>query len=57
MPIDMAMKDPRTRIVCYESESDIIRWASDTHHITSDRVLVVIYVASGHADDVKVVSM
>ena len=57
MPIYVTVKDPWSRVVCYKPEGDIIRWASDTHYITSDRILIVIYVASGHADDVKIVSV
>lgn len=57
MPVYVAMQEPRTRIVCFEAERDVVVGAADVHHVTADRVDVVIRRTSGNAYDVKGVSV
>jgi len=57
VPVDMAVKEPGTRVICRESEGHIVRRATDTHYITTDRVLVVVSIAAGDSDDVEVMPM
>lgn len=57
MPVNVTVQEPRTRIVCREPEGNIVRSTSDVDNIAPDRVIVVIFSATSHADDVEVVSV
>jgi hypothetical protein len=55
MPINVAVEEPRARIVSEESDRDIIVIGNvpDAHDIADDRVVKVICFAAGAADDVE----
>ena len=57
MPINVAVEEPRARIVSEESDCDIIARFPDAHDIADDGVVVVISLALGAADDVEGVSV
>jgi hypothetical protein len=54
VPIDVAMQEPRTRIVSEESERHIIPRISYAHDVADDRVVIVVSRISGTADHVEV---
>jgi hypothetical protein len=59
MPINVAVEEPRARIVSEESDRDVIVifYVPDAHDIADDRVVEVISLAAGAADDVEGVSV
>jgi hypothetical protein len=59
MPINVAVEEPRARIVSEESDRDVIviGYVSDAHNIADDRVVEVKCLAAGAADDVEGVSV
>ena len=57
VPINVAMQEPRSRVVRSETERDIVTGASDAHDITANRVGVVVRRASSNAHDVKSMTM
>ncbi len=59
MPINVAVEEPRARIVSKESDRDIIAHARVPHayDIADDGVVEVISLAAGAADDVEGVSV
>jgi hypothetical protein len=57
MPIDVAVEEPRARIVSEESDRDVIVRVSDAHDIAFDGVDKVITLAAGTADDMEGVSV
>jgi hypothetical protein len=57
MPVNVAVEEPRARIVSEESDRDVIAGAPDAHDIAFDGVVVVISRAAGAADDVEGVSV
>ena len=57
MPIDVAVQEPRARIVREESDRDIIPRISHAHDVADDRVVVVVSRISSAADHVEVVPM
>ena len=42
VPIDVAMEEPRARVIREEPDRDIITEVADAHDVAVDRVLVVI---------------
>ena len=56
VPIDVAMQEPRTRVVSEESERHIILRirASYAHDVADDRVVIVVSRISSTADHVEV---
>lgn len=42
VPINMAMEEPRARVVREESDRDIITGVADAHDVAEDRVRVVV---------------
>jgi len=42
MPIDVAMEEPRARIVRLEADCDIISSITNTHNISDNRVVEVV---------------
>jgi len=57
VPIDVAVQEPRARIVSEESDRHIIPRISHAHDIADDRVVIVVSRTSSAADHVEVVSM
>jgi hypothetical protein len=57
MPINVAVEEPRARIVSFESDRDVIARVPDAHDITFDGVVEVISGVAGAADDVEGVSV
>jgi hypothetical protein len=42
VPIDVAMEDPRPRIVCEEPDRDFVPGVTSTYNISNDRVIKVV---------------
>ena len=42
MPINVAMEEPRARVVSEESDRDIITRVADAHDVADDRVVIVV---------------
>jgi hypothetical protein len=42
MPVDVAVEEPRARVVSKESDRDIITRVADAHDIADDRVIKVV---------------
>jgi hypothetical protein len=57
MPINVAVKEPRPRVVSEESDRDVISRVPDAHDIAFDGVVEVISLAAGAANDVEGVSV
>ena len=55
MPIDVAVQEPRSRVVSEESDRHIIPRISHAHDIADHRVVIVISRISSAANDVEVV--
>ena len=53
MPIDVAMEEPRSRIVSEEPNSDQIATITHRHHISDDRVLEVVDKTIGATDYIE----
>ena len=54
MPVDVAMEEPRARVIGEESDGHEIRFAgADAHDIADDRVDKVVRVASGAPDHME----
>ena len=57
VPIDVAVQEPRAKIVSEESDRHIIPCISHAHDIADDRVVIVVSRTSSTADHVEVVPM
>jgi hypothetical protein len=57
VPIDVAVQEPRTRIVSEESERHIIPCISHAHDVADDWVVIVVSRTSSTADHVEVAPM
>jgi len=57
VPIDVAMEEPGTRIVCEKADCDLIPRIADAHNIPNHRVVEVVNRAIGTANYMEVVSM
>ena len=55
MPIDVAMEEPRSRIVGEEPDSDFIPTSANRHDISDDRVVEVVGRTIGAADHMEIV--
>jgi hypothetical protein len=54
VPVDVAVEEPRARVIGEESDGHKIRFAgADAHDITDDRVDEVVRLASGAPDHVE----
>jgi hypothetical protein len=51
VPVDVAMKEPRPRVVSEESDCDIISRLADAHDVSDDGVFIVVGRAVSAADD------
>jgi len=59
MPINVAVEEPRARVVSEESDRDVIVivYVPDAHDIADDGAVKVISLVAGAADDVERVSV
>ena len=57
MPIDVAVKEPRPRVVGLEPDRDIIVRAADAHNVAHDWVVKIVRRVARAANDVEDVSM
>ena len=57
MPVDVAVEEPRTRVVSLEPDCDAIVRVADTYDVAYDGVVEVIRGISRAADDAKDMSM
>lgn len=58
MPINVAVHEPRTGVVCTEADCDIIvRACTDVDHVTADWILIIVISASSYTHDVKVMTV
>jgi hypothetical protein len=57
VPIDVAVKEPRTRVVSLEPDRDIIIRAAETYDVAYDGVVIVVRRVACAADDVEGMSM
>lgn len=57
MPIDVAVEEPRTRVVGEEPDRDVITGVANAHDVTDDRVIEVVRRVTGAPDDRERVSM
>ena len=57
MPINVAVEEPRARIISEEPDRDVIVSVSDAHDVADDWVVKIISLAPGAADDVEGVSV
>ena len=53
MEVDVAMEEPRARVVRREADRDVIPLSTGTDGIALRRVVVIVVVASGTADDIE----
>lgn len=53
MPINMAVQEPRTRVVRSEPEGYIVRTSAHTDDIPTNRICVVVCRAPGDAHNIK----
>jgi hypothetical protein len=57
VPVNVAVEDPRARIVGEETNRDIIPSLTNTHHIPNNRVDKVVGRVTSAADHMEVVAM
>ena len=54
MPVDVAVEEPRSRVIGEESDGHEIRFAgADAHDIADDRINKVVGIASGAPDHME----
>lgn len=53
MPVDMAMQEPRSRVVSYKTDRNIVGTATDADGVTARRVSIVVCRTTGGANDVE----
>jgi hypothetical protein len=57
VPINVAVEEPRTRVVSHESDRDIIIRAPDAYDVAHNGVVEVVRRVSCAADDVEDMAM
>ena len=57
MPVNVAVEEPRARVVSIEPDRDIIAEVAHAHDITDDRVIIVVRVITSTADNEEVMAM
>ena len=57
MPVNVAVEEPRARIVGEETDRDIIPSVTNTHDVPNNRVVKVVGRATGATDDMEVVAV
>ena len=51
MPVNVAMEEPRSRVVSRETECNIVGACSNADDITADRVSIVVHRTTSTAND------
>lgn len=57
MPVNVAVEEPRTRIICAEPERHIVSCIANADDVTSNRVGVVVRRAASHTDNIEVMTV
>ena len=57
MPIDVAVEEPRARVIRKEADCDIVAGVADVHDVAEDRVIIIVSRVTGTAYDGKRMSM
>lgn len=57
MPINVAVEEPRSRVIRAESERHIVTCIADTDDVSPNRVSVVVCRAASHTDNIEVMSV
>ena len=57
MPVNMAMQEPRARVVGGKAESDIVASPAHTHNITAHRIRIIVGGTSRDAYNVECVTV
>lgn len=57
MPVNMAVQEPRARVVSDKSECDIIASTADAHDIPTNRDSIVVGRAARNAHNIKCMAM
>jgi hypothetical protein len=57
MPVDMAMHNPRTSVICLESNRNVVRSGANADHIALNGVHVVVVAASSTSNDTEDVTV
>jgi hypothetical protein len=57
VPIDVAVEEPRSRIVREETDREFVTGVTHTHDITDDRVVVVVGRVPCAPDYIEIMSM
>ena len=53
MPVNVAMKEPRTGVVRVEAECNIITCGTDIDGVATDGICVVVCRTASNADDIE----
>ena len=57
MPVNVAVEEPRARVVCEEPDCNIITGVAHAHDVADDRVFIVVRVITSTADHVERMTM
>jgi len=57
VPVNMAVEEPRSGIVSDKAEGHVVSLCADAHGVPTNRVCIVVCVASRDSDNVKVVTV
>jgi hypothetical protein len=57
VPIDMAVEEPRARVVSHEPNRDVIVRGADAYDVAHDGVVIVVRRVARATDDVEDMSM
>ena len=57
MPVNMAMEEPRSRVISLEPNRDIIPGIADVNHVTQDGVIKIVSAVPCTAYDVEGMSV
>ena len=57
MPVDVAVKEPRTWVVSEEPNRDIVCVTADAHDVTDHRIDIIVGRVTSAADNVECVSV
>lgn len=57
MPVNVAVEEPRARVIRAESKCHIVSCIANTDDVTPNRVGVVVCRAASHTDNIEVMSV
>ena len=57
MPVNVAMKEPRSGVVRVETECNIVACGTDIDSVATDGICVVVCRTAGNADDIEGVTV